>query len=266
MERSRHRAARHGRHVARSQLRQRAVERTTAGALSRAHHGVTPTTARAIRSNVISPKLAIRSNTTASITGRGSPNSTCWRCIASCRTSFATGRTRKHFSIALQATGRRAVLVTNAHRGGLVDQGRTNRADATTRPVVFVTRFLARQKSLPSSGHACTTHFRSIRRVHLLIDDNAAVLAAAQRYGIGQLMTVTPTGLGAAATNRTRVRRVQRFRRDHAVNDSRNDPLRCASIGGCGPRDSTRRVRRRKWRSRVAKCIAADSVRSRPKR
>jgi len=90
----------------------------------------------------------------------------------------------------LKATGRRAVLVTNAHRGGLSikDQltGLTRRLDQS---------FSSHDFGAPKESPAFWTQLEDVFPFDvsraLLIDDNAAVLAAAQRHGIANLLTVT---------------------------------------------------------------------------
>jgi len=100
----------------------------------------------------------------------------------------------------LKATGRRAVLVTNAHRDGfdIKDEltGLTERLDhvvsshdfrAPKESAEFWTRL---NESLP---------FDASRSV--LIDDNAAVLSAAERHGISQLITVSQPDSGRPPRN-----------------------------------------------------------------
>jgi putative hydrolase of the HAD superfamily len=90
----------------------------------------------------------------------------------------------------LKATGRRTVLVTNAHRGGLSIKdaltGLTGRLDhafsahdfrAPKESADFWTRL---QNTLP---------FDSSRTI--LIDDNASVLSAGERHGVSQLITIS---------------------------------------------------------------------------
>ncbi len=95
----------------------------------------------------------------------------------------------------LKATGRRAVLVTNAHRGGLAikDQltGLTGRLDHAVSshdfraPKESAEFWLRLNDALP---------FDASRSV--LIDDNAAVLDAAERHGVAQLVTVSQPDSG----------------------------------------------------------------------
>jgi HAD superfamily hydrolase (TIGR01509 family) len=95
----------------------------------------------------------------------------------------------------LKATGRRAVLVTNAHRGGLSIKdertGLTARLDHAfsshdfRAPKESAEFWVRLNDALP---------FDSSRTV--LIDDNAAVLSAAERHGISQLITVTQPDSG----------------------------------------------------------------------
>jgi GMP/IMP 5'-nucleotidase len=90
----------------------------------------------------------------------------------------------------LRATGRRAILVTNAHRDGLAIKdeltGLTRRLDHA---------FSSHDFRAPKEDQrfwirlAEATAFDPSRTV--FIDDNAAVLAAAQQYGIEKLLTVT---------------------------------------------------------------------------
>ena len=90
----------------------------------------------------------------------------------------------------LKATGRRAVLVTNAHRGSLSIKdeltGLTGRLDHA---------FSAHDFRAPKESAefwirlADALPFDSSRTV--LIDDNAAVLAAAEQHGVSQLLTVS---------------------------------------------------------------------------
>ncbi len=90
----------------------------------------------------------------------------------------------------LRATGRRAVLVTNAHRGGLSIKdeltGLTGRLDHTFSSHDFQTPkesadfWIQLEAALP---------FNPSRSV--LIDDNASVLSAAGRHGVSQLITVS---------------------------------------------------------------------------
>ena len=94
------------------------------------------------------------------------------------------------FLARLKATGRRAVLVTNAHRDGLSIKdeltGLTRRLDHSfsshdfRAPKESLDFWTLLDEALP---------FDPSRT--LLIDDNAAVLAAAERYGVAQLLTVT---------------------------------------------------------------------------
>jgi putative hydrolase of the HAD superfamily len=95
----------------------------------------------------------------------------------------------------LKATGRRAVLVTNAHRAGLAIKdeltGLTGRLDHA----VSSHDFGAPKESAEfwvRLNHALP--FDASRSV--LIDDNAAVLTAAERHGISQLVTVSQPDSG----------------------------------------------------------------------
>ncbi len=94
-----------------------------------------------------------------------------------------------------KASGRRAVLVTNAHRGGLAikdeQTGLTRRLDHT-----FSSHdFRAPKESLEFWERLdAALPFDPTRT--LFIDDNAAVLDAAQRHGVSQLLTVTQPDSG----------------------------------------------------------------------
>ena len=95
----------------------------------------------------------------------------------------------------LKATGRRAVLVTNAHRGSLAIKdeltGLTGRLDHAVSshdfraPKESAEFWIRLNDALP---------FDSSRTV--LIDDNAAVLSAAEHHGISQLITVSQPDSG----------------------------------------------------------------------
>ncbi len=108
----------------------------------------------------------------------------------------------------LRATGRRSVLVTNAHRDSLSIKnaltGLTARLDHA---------FSSHDFRAPKESPEFWIHLERALPFDptrtLLIDDNASVLAAAQRFGIAHLMTVTQpdsarpprTGLAHAAFN-----------------------------------------------------------------
>ena len=116
------------------------------------------------------------------------------------------------------------MLVTNAHRGGLAIKdertGLTDRLDHT----VSSHDFRAPKESAEFWLRLERTHCRSMPSRTVLIDDNAAVLDAAERHGVSQLLTVSQPDSGRPPRDGTRTRGVQRFRRDHAVvKDSTND-------------------------------------------
>jgi HAD superfamily hydrolase (TIGR01509 family) len=95
----------------------------------------------------------------------------------------------------IKATGRRAVLVTNAHRGGfdIKDEltGLARRLDHVVSshdfraPKESAEFWIRLNEALP---------FDASRSV--LIDDNAAVLSAAERHGVSQLITVSQPDSG----------------------------------------------------------------------
>ncbi len=94
------------------------------------------------------------------------------------------------FLARLRASGRRAVLVTNAHRGGLDIKnertGLTHRVDRT-----FSSHDFRAPKEAAEFWQRLDAALPFDPKRTLFIDDNAAVLDAAQRHGIAQLLTVT---------------------------------------------------------------------------
>jgi len=96
----------------------------------------------------------------------------------------------ERFLARLKETGRRAVLVTNAHRGSLSikDQltGLTKRLDHS-----FSSHDFRAPKESPDFWAQLDDALPFDPSRTLLIDDNASVLVAAERYGVAHLMTVT---------------------------------------------------------------------------
>jgi len=107
-------------------------------------------------------------------------------------------RYRSHaesFLARLKVTGRRAVLVTNAHRDGLTIKdtltGVTGHLEQS-----FSSHDFRAPKESAQFWLQLEDVFPFDPSRTLLIDDNAAVLDAAQRHGIGQLVTVTQPDSG----------------------------------------------------------------------
>ena len=112
------------------------------------------------------------------------------------------------FLAQLRASGRRAVLVTNAHRGGL--DIKNEQTDLTRRLDHAVSSHdFGAPKESPEFWRRLDAAMPFDPKRTLFIDDNAAVLDAAQRHGIAQLLTVIQpdssrpprTGLTHAAFN-----------------------------------------------------------------
>ena len=82
-----------------------------------------------------------------------------------------------------------------------VDQRPADGTHATSRSVVFVAR-LRRAQGVAQFWTRLEDAFPFDVSRALLIDDNAAVLAAAQRHGIAQLLTVSAAGLFATRRDR----------------------------------------------------------------
>ena len=102
-------------------------------------------------------------------------------------------RYRPHASAFLERvkrTGRRVVLVTNAHRASLSLKDEVTRLTAAVHRTVSSHDFVA-PKETPDFWRRLDElePFRADRT--LLIDDNAVVLDAARNHGITQLLTVT---------------------------------------------------------------------------
>ncbi len=93
------------------------------------------------------------------------------------------------FLAQLRASGRRAVLVTNAHRGGL--DIKNEQTDLTRRLDHAVSSHdFGAPKESPEFWRRLDAAMPFDPKRTLFIDDNAAVLDAAQRHGIAQLLTV----------------------------------------------------------------------------
>lgn len=94
------------------------------------------------------------------------------------------------FLARLKATGRRAVLVTNAHRGSLDIKDGVTALTARLDHAVSSHDYRAPKESQDFWRHlAERVGFEPART--LLIDDNGAVLHAASKYGIGRMLTVS---------------------------------------------------------------------------
>jgi HAD superfamily hydrolase (TIGR01509 family) len=95
----------------------------------------------------------------------------------------------ERFLSALTATGRRSVLVTNAHRGSLDIKDEITSLTARLDDAVSAHDFRTPKESREFWSRLDTRIGFDPSRT-LLIDDNAAVLDAAERYGIRYLLTV----------------------------------------------------------------------------
>lgn len=104
----------------------------------------------------------------------------------------------REFLDALGARGKRRLLVTNAHRGGLSLKLEHTLLDRHVDEVISAHDF-RKPKEDPSfwSDLRADHAFEPART--LLIDDNAHVLAAARDYGIGHLLGVVQPDSGAPA-------------------------------------------------------------------
>jgi len=93
------------------------------------------------------------------------------------------------FLARLRATGRRAVLVTNAHRDSLHIKDEITSLTARLDDAVSAHDFRAPKESAEFWARLnARVEFDPMRT--LLIDDNASVLHAAERYGIARVLTV----------------------------------------------------------------------------
>ena len=90
----------------------------------------------------------------------------------------------------LDATGRRAVLVTNAHRGSLDIKDAITTLTSRLDDAVSAHDFRAPKESNEFWQRLDTRIGLNPART-LLIDDNASVLNAAERYGIRSVLTVS---------------------------------------------------------------------------
>jgi len=96
----------------------------------------------------------------------------------------------EQFLTRLKETGRRTALVTNAHRGSLSIKDEQTGVTARLDHSISSHDFRAPKESAEFWYQLeSVLHFDRVRT--LLIDDNAAVLAAAQCYGVAHLMTVS---------------------------------------------------------------------------
>ncbi|HEY5644724.1 MAG TPA: GMP/IMP nucleotidase [Pseudomonadales bacterium] len=111
----------------------------------------------------------------------------------------------------LRSLQRRSLLVTNAHRGSLGVKIRHADLDRRLHALVSCHDYGAPKES--------QTFWESLMAEHpfdpdrtLLIDDNAAVLDAADRFGIAHLLTVAQPDSGRPARSDLRHRAVEDFR------------------------------------------------------
>lgn len=100
------------------------------------------------------------------------------------------------FIDAVRASGRRAVLVTNAHHKSLELKMQRTRLGGHLDAVIS-----AHTIGIPKENHAFWGHLQRIEAFEaahaLLIDDNLSVLKSARSYGIAQLLAVrTPDSRG----------------------------------------------------------------------
>ncbi|PSL14395.1 putative hydrolase of the HAD superfamily [Marinobacterium halophilum] len=94
------------------------------------------------------------------------------------------------FLQAVQATGRRTVIVTNAHRDSLALKVEVTAIDTLVDGVICSHDF-----GYPKEDQAFWHALQEVEPFNpqrtLLVDDSLAVLASARRYGIGHLLSIT---------------------------------------------------------------------------